>query len=72
MVRVMSMALEYLFHPGGVRRYDDFTGTYAYDFQNLLLPYLPYFSNCREYDSYIPFYALTESDQCQLPTIDEG
>mmetsp|Transcript_32385 Transcript_32385/g.111523 ORF Transcript_32385/g.111523 Transcript_32385/m.111523 type:complete len:1484 (+) Transcript_32385:3-4454(+) len=33
----------------------------------LLLPYLPYFSHCREFDSYIPFAQLVESDQCALP-----
>lgn len=33
----------------------------------LLLPYLPFFSNCREWDSYLTFSSLVESDKCQLP-----
>ncbi|CAM9709959.1 unnamed protein product [Ectocarpus sp. 12 AP-2014] len=32
-----------------------------------MLPYLPYFSNCRGFDSHIPVYALLESSQCALP-----
>lgn len=39
--------------------------------QKLILPYFPYFSNCRGYDSYIPIYAALESDQCDLPEEDE-
>ncbi|KAH8094066.1 hypothetical protein JL720_4055 [Aureococcus anophagefferens] len=35
--------------------------------KHVLLPYMPYFSNCREWDSYIPFSNLVESDQCALP-----
>ena len=31
------------------------------------VPYLPYFSNCREWDSYVVFHNLVESDRCQLP-----
>ena len=31
------------------------------------MPYLPYFSNCREWDSYVVFHNLVESDRCQLP-----
>ena len=30
------------------------------------MPYLPYFSNCREWDSYVVFHNLVESDRCQL------
>lgn len=33
----------------------------------LLLPYLPFFSNCREWDSYLTFSSLVESDRCELP-----
>ena len=40
---------------------------YIYEFENLMLPYLPFFSNCREFDSYIPIWALTESHHCGLP-----
>lgn len=38
-----------------------------YDFTQMILPYMPYFSNCRGFDSYIPIYALLESPQCLLP-----
>ena len=31
------------------------------------MPYLPYFSNCREWDSYVVFHNLVESDRCELP-----
>jgi hypothetical protein len=33
------------------------------------LPYLPYFSNCREWDSYVIFHSLVESDRCELPPL---
>ncbi|KAJ8611307.1 hypothetical protein CTAYLR_006612 [Chrysophaeum taylorii] len=33
----------------------------------ILLPYLPFFSNCREWDSYLAFSSIVESDQCKLP-----
>ena len=39
----------------------------VYSFRQLILPYIPYFSNCRGFDSYIPIYALLESPQCALP-----
>lgn len=32
-----------------------------------LIRYLPFFSNCREFDSYIPFYQLTEDAACEFP-----
>jgi len=35
--------------------------------ESLLLPYLPFFSNCREFDSYIPFHHLVEDSTCELP-----
>lgn len=51
--------------------FDEFTvgedGTPVYAFTQLMLPYMPYFSNCRGFDSYIPVYALLESSQCSLP-----
>jgi hypothetical protein len=34
-----------------------------------MLPYLPYFSNCKAYDSYIPLFEMMEGDQCQLPAV---
>ncbi|ETK89593.1 hypothetical protein L915_06374, partial [Phytophthora nicotianae] len=48
----------------------DTTGTqYLFKFDKLLMSYLPFFSNCMEYDSYIPLFDLFESDQCQLPAM---
>ena len=35
----------------------------------MILPYFPYFSNCREFDSYIPIWAITESEMCTLPDV---
>ena len=46
------------------------SGSYEYEHKSLILPYLPYFSNCREFDSYVPFWALVESAaHCQLPGV---
>ena len=46
---------------GGVISYD-------YEMTELVLPYLPFFSNCRDFDSHIPIWALFESHtQCSLP-----
>lgn len=46
----------------------DPTGSqYLFQFDKLLLSYLPFFSNCMEYDSYIPTFDLFESDSCSLP-----
>ena len=42
-------------------------GMHTYNFEHMVLPYLPFFSNCREFDSYIPLWALVESDDCKLP-----
>ncbi|CAM9251995.1 unnamed protein product, partial [Phaeothamnion confervicola] len=47
-------------------------GTFTYDFTQMLLPYLPFFSSCRGFDSYVPIYALLESESCALPTVDDG
>ena len=44
-------------------------GKYSYSMNNILLPYLPYLSNCQEFDSFIPIWALFESDQCRLPKV---
>jgi len=41
---------------------------FTYNHQHIMLPYLPFFSKCREFDSHIPFWALVEDDtRCQLP-----
>jgi len=51
----------------GVSR-DGSSGSYQYEHGALILPYLPYFSNCREFDSHVSLWALVESaTQCQLP-----
>jgi hypothetical protein len=42
---------------------------YVFDLQSLLLPYLPYFSNCDTFDSYIPIWLLLEGKECELPVI---
>ncbi|KAF1783536.1 Immunoglobulin E-set [Phytophthora cactorum] len=48
----------------------DTTGSqYLFKFDKILTSYLPFFSNCMEYDSYIPLFDLFESDQCQLPAM---
>jgi hypothetical protein len=47
-------------------------GAYKYEHRSLILPYLPYFSNCREFDSHVPLWALVESAaQYQLPCVTE-
>ncbi|GMH66707.1 hypothetical protein TL16_g04487 [Triparma laevis f. inornata] len=52
--------------PGG----DSFDSYSFGEFESLILPYLPFFSNCREFDSYIPLWALLEDEtQCELPPI---
>ncbi|KAL7513815.1 hypothetical protein ACHAXN_011176 [Cyclotella atomus] len=48
----------------------DTGGNYKYDHESVILPFLPYFSNCREFDSYVPLWAVLESSsQCELPGI---
>ena len=42
-------------------------GDYEYAFETLVLPYLPYFSSCSGYDSYIPIFALMEDPACDYP-----
>ena len=45
-----------------------YTGeSYQYSFETLVLPYLPYFSNCYTFDSYIPIWLLFEGKECELP-----
>lgn len=47
-------------------KYDANNG-YQFTFSTMMLPYLPYVSNCHGFDSYIPFWMLFESTECQLP-----
>jgi len=43
------------------------TGGYVFAFQQMLMPYLPYFSNCNTFDSYIPLWVAVESERdCAL------
>ena len=38
----------------------------------LYLPYLPYFSNCEGYDSFIPIFSILEQNsKCQHISLDE-
>jgi hypothetical protein len=42
----------------------------VWDFQQMALPYLPYFSNCDYYDNYIPIWHIFENEEmCELPEI---
>ena len=44
--------------------------SFKYDHDSVILPYLPYFSNCREFDSYVPLWAVVESsERCNLPGV---
>ena len=47
-------------------QYDPANG-YQFNFEIMVIPYLPYFSNCYEFDSYIPFWLAFETSQCSLP-----
>ena len=54
--------------------YETFHGTtyteagYQFQFEHMLMPYLPYFSSCNTFDSYIPFWMLVEDElECALP-----
>ena len=39
-------------------------------FEELALPYLPFFTNCDHYDSYIPIWHLLENEElCDLPEV---
>ncbi|KAF0732128.1 hypothetical protein Ae201684_010780 [Aphanomyces euteiches] len=41
-----------------------------YSMNQVILPYLPFFSHCLTYDSYIPIYDLLENEnQCDLPDL---
>jgi len=50
---------------------DDISPSSTSSFERVLLPYMPFFSNCREFDSYIPFHHLVEDSACELPDFDE-
>jgi hypothetical protein len=55
----------------GISRYEP-NGAYKYEYTSLILPYLPFFSNCREFDSHVPLWAVVESaTQCELPGVTE-
>jgi len=54
----------------GVRLSKD--NNYSYSLNGIILPYIPFLSNCNEFDSYITFWALVEAPQCQLPPISSG
>lgn len=66
-----EMVLKYreTFHEMHVDPSDPTQTQFLFQFDKLLLPYLPFFSNCMEYDSYIPTFDLFESDACQLPEL---
>ena len=52
--------------------FDASSGSHQYDHNALILPYLPYFSNCHEFDSYVPLWAVVESQtECNLPGISD-
>jgi hypothetical protein len=46
-------------------------GIYSASFQSLITPYLLYFSNCQNFDSYIPVWLLLEGKECELPDREE-
>jgi hypothetical protein len=46
--------------------YDPVLG-YSFNFDTMILPYFPYFSNCYTFDSYIPIWWATEGKECALP-----
>lgn len=46
--------------------YDSGNG-FQFKFDSVVLPYLPYFSSCYGYDSYIPIWMAFESPECSLP-----
>ncbi|CAM9092103.1 unnamed protein product, partial [Ectocarpus fasciculatus] len=46
-------------------------GIYTADFQSMITPYLLYFSNCMNFDSYIPVWLLLEGAECELPDREE-
>lgn len=49
----------------------DATGSqYLFKFEKVLLSYLPFFSNCMQFDSYMPIFDIFESEElCELPAL---
>ena len=41
-------------------------------FTQAVIPYWPYFSSCRGYDSFISIWELLESENCELPELTES
>lgn len=66
-----DMVLKYreTFHEMYVDPTDPDGAQYLFKFDKLLLSYLPFVSNCMEYDSYVPTFDLFESDACELPEL---
>ncbi|RLN26902.1 hypothetical protein BBO99_00000029 [Phytophthora kernoviae] len=48
---------------------DATSSQYLFKFDKMLISYVPFLSNCMEYDSYMPLFDLFESDSCQLPAM---
>ena len=44
-------------------------GSLFFEFNKMMLPYLPYFSTCDGFDSYIPIWRLFEHPDCELPEV---
>jgi len=48
----------------------DEAAEWKFQFNQVVLPYMPFVSNCRGYDSYMPFYDMLEDpQQCTLPDV---
>ena len=45
------------------------TDEWTWKFEKVALPYLPFLSNCRGFDSYVTMFDVFESEQCQLPEL---
>jgi hypothetical protein len=50
----------------------DIDGEYKYNMRHMLLPYLPYFSNCENFDSYIPISHMISDSECELPQVQDA
>ena len=44
-------------------------GTLFFEFTKMFLPYMPYFSNCNGFDSYMTIWKLFEHPECALPDV---
>nr|CCA22724.1 conserved hypothetical protein [Albugo laibachii Nc14] len=64
-----DMVLKYreIFQEMYVDPSDPTRAQYNFAFSKILLSYFPFFSNCMEYDSYIPIFDVLENDRCALP-----